>query len=81
MEPKFSIGQQVRIKGEAEVSKILSWHISSENPGVILYKISSKAIDIITKEINDAIKNVSEDALELFEEPKKEENVQTNPSK
>jgi hypothetical protein len=69
MNPKFKLGQTVRIKGDGEVGEIVSYVASIT--GISYYSISSKEVDLTEKKILEGVKHVQEDEIEAVKETKK----------
>lgn len=65
MEPKYSIGDQVRHLQDGEICEIVSFTVSEDG---IVYKVTSKEVDIKAKEVIHGFKHLGEDEVEAYEE-------------
>ena len=59
---KFKIGEKVKIKGSNEEHEVLGIMIDSEG---IIYKVSSKEVDVQAKELVNGISFYREEELEV----------------
>lgn len=65
MKPKFGIGDKVKHLQDGEICEVVSFTVSEAG---IVYKITSKEVDIKAKEVINGYKHVGEDELEAHSE-------------
>lgn len=58
---KFKIGNKVKVKGQTELHEVLGIMVDSDG---VVYKVSSKEVDIQAKEIVNGISFYREEELE-----------------
>jgi len=69
MNPKFQIGDLVKVLADGEEGTVVSYQADASG---FTYRITSKEVDIKAKEIINGFKTCKEDELELVGETPKE---------
>lgn len=64
MEPKYSIGDKVKHIQDGEICEVVSFTVTADG---VVYKVTSKEVDIKAKEVIHGFKHLNEEEMEAVE--------------